>query len=168
MNINDAYKILEIEPDSNDNDIKKAYKKLAIKWHPDKNIENKEFAEKKFKEISQAFEILSNKHKYMTNDFESSSFINPNDLFNQIFKEMYINSRNINNTTTNTTVNNVFNFSTVNNNFSNFNSISSVSRSTVFKDGKKIETIKETKNGITKEQIIITDLANNSKQIINK
>jgi len=167
MNINDAYKILEIQPDSTDADIKKAYKKLAIKWHPDKNIENKEFAEKKFKEISQAFEILSNKHKYMNNNFDSSSFINPNDLFTQIFREMNINSRNTT-TTTSTTVNNVFNFSTVNSNFSNFNNISSISRTTVFKDGKKIETIKETKNGITKEQIIITDLANNSKQIINK
>jgi len=166
MNINDAYKILEINPNSNDNDIKKAYKRLAIKWHPDKNIENKEVAEKKFKEISQAFEILSNKNKYTSNNFESSSFINPNDLFNKIFREMDINSRNT--TSTTTTVNNIFNFSTVNNNFSNFNNISSISRNTVFKDGKKIETIKETKNGITKEQIIITDLANNSKQIINK
>tara|TARA_Y100000992_G_scaffold69024_2_gene43125 strand:- start:489 stop:995 length:507 start_codon:yes stop_codon:yes gene_type:complete len=168
MNLNDAYKILEISPNSNDNDIKKAYKKLAIKWHPDKNIENKESAEKKFKEISQAFEILSNRQKFNNNNFNYSSSINPNDLFEQMFREMNIKSTNTNTTTR---VNNVFNFSSVTNNFSNFNNFnnfSSISSSSVIRDGKKIETVRETTNGITKEKTIITDLKNNTKQIINK
>ena len=57
------YEILGISKNSDDNEIKRSYKKLAIKWHPDKNPDNKVEAEKKFKEISEAYQVLSDPQK---------------------------------------------------------------------------------------------------------
>lgn len=54
----DYYKILGVPKDADDNSIKKAYRKLAIQYHPDKNPGNDE-AEAKFKDISEAYETLS-------------------------------------------------------------------------------------------------------------
>ncbi|MED6122508.1 hypothetical protein PIB30_040416 [Stylosanthes scabra] len=59
----DYYKTLEVERTATDEDLKKAYRKLAMKWHPDKNPTNKKDAETKFKQISEAYEILSDPHK---------------------------------------------------------------------------------------------------------
>eukprot|EP01036_Dinobryon_divergens_P047105 gene47105-63085_t len=59
----DYYKILGVKKSSNEKAIKKAYKKLALKWHPDKNPKNKEAATKKFAEISEAYEVLSDPEK---------------------------------------------------------------------------------------------------------
>ncbi|XP_063145018.1 uncharacterized protein LOC134487258 isoform X2 [Candoia aspera] len=59
----DYYKLLEIPRDASDNDIKKAYRKKALQWHPDKNPERKNFAEQKFKEVTEAYEVLSDKAK---------------------------------------------------------------------------------------------------------
>lgn len=55
----DLYIILGVGKESTVDDIKRAYRKLALRWHPDKNPEQKEEAEKKFKEISAAYDILS-------------------------------------------------------------------------------------------------------------
>lgn len=59
MEFKDYYKILELNNTASQDDVKKAYRKLARKYHPDLNPNNKE-AEKKFKEINEANEVLSN------------------------------------------------------------------------------------------------------------
>ncbi|XP_018904802.1 dnaJ homolog subfamily B member 6 isoform X2 [Bemisia tabaci] len=59
----DYYRVLEITRTATAADIKKAYRKLALKWHPDKNIDNHDEANKKFKEISEAYEVLSDEKK---------------------------------------------------------------------------------------------------------
>ncbi|XP_017756249.1 PREDICTED: dnaJ homolog subfamily B member 6-like isoform X1 [Eufriesea mexicana] len=64
----DYYKILEVQRTATSADIKKAYRKLALKWHPDKNPENLEEANKKFKEISEAYEVLIDDAKRRTYD----------------------------------------------------------------------------------------------------
>lgn len=59
----DYYKILQVDKNANDDDLKKAYRKLAMKWHPDKNPNNKKDAEAKFKQISEAYDVLSDPQK---------------------------------------------------------------------------------------------------------
>lgn len=53
----DYYEILEVERNVTEEELKKAYKKLAMKWHPDKNPNNNKDAETKFKLISEAYEV---------------------------------------------------------------------------------------------------------------
>ncbi|CAN8271018.1 unnamed protein product [Cochlearia groenlandica] len=59
----DYYKLLQVDRSATEDDLKKAYRKLAMKWHPDKNPTNKKDAEAKFKQISEAYEVLSDPQK---------------------------------------------------------------------------------------------------------
>ncbi|XP_062512680.1 uncharacterized protein LOC134185451 [Corticium candelabrum] len=55
----DAFEILELSPDASKEDIRSAYKRLALLWHPDKHNEDREIATKKFQEISAAYKRLT-------------------------------------------------------------------------------------------------------------
>jgi len=57
------YAILGIEKNASQEDIKKAYRKSALKWHPDKNRERQEEASEKFREIAEAYDVLSDQEK---------------------------------------------------------------------------------------------------------
>ncbi|XP_068196898.1 dnaJ homolog subfamily B member 6a [Antennarius striatus] len=105
----DYYQVLAVRRDASAEDIKKAYRKLALRWHPDKNPENKEEAEKKFKELSEAYEVLSDANKRSIYDrygkegltgngtgsgghfhngdhfHEPFTFRNPDDVFREFF-----------------------------------------------------------------------------------
>ena len=59
----DYYKILGVKRNATDREIKKAYRKQALKWHPDKNKDNEEEATKKFTDVSVAYEVLSDEKK---------------------------------------------------------------------------------------------------------
>ena len=98
----DYYEVLGIDRNADDAAIKKAYRKLAMKYHPDRNPDNKE-AEEKFKELGEAYEVLSDADKRAAYDrmgheaFKNGGmggmggaggfggFTDPADLFSQIF-----------------------------------------------------------------------------------
>lgn len=100
----DYYEILGISRDANDREIKKSYKRLAIKFHPDRNPGNIS-AENKFKEIKEAYEVLSNPEKRAAYDqyghaiFEQSGMGNGStssrssadfsDIFGDVFGDIF-------------------------------------------------------------------------------
>lgn len=88
------YDILYVDPDADQETIKKAYRKLAVKYHPDKQTsENKKVAEEKFKEITKAYEVLSNPESRKKYDMFGESSIdsdidehqNPMDFIGKMF-----------------------------------------------------------------------------------
>ncbi|CAI0385325.1 unnamed protein product, partial [Linum tenue] len=86
----DYYKILQVDRNASDDDLKKAYRKLAMKWHPDKNPNNKKDAEARFKQISEAYEVLSDSQKRAVYDQygEEGLKFNPrnaDDIFAEVF-----------------------------------------------------------------------------------
>lgn len=88
MNKRDYYEVLGVEKNSSKEDIKKAYRKLAMQYHPDRNPDDKE-AEEKFKEAAEAYEVLSNDEKKSKYDRfghnglrgGAEGFSNINDIF---------------------------------------------------------------------------------------
>jgi DnaJ homolog subfamily B member 6 len=63
MSKRDYYEVLGLQKTATEDEIKKTYRKLALKWHPDKNPDNREEAENKFKEIGEAYSVLSDPNK---------------------------------------------------------------------------------------------------------
>ncbi|KAL4424051.1 hypothetical protein ABPG75_001352 [Micractinium tetrahymenae] len=59
----DFYAILGVKKDATEEELKKAYRKLALKWHPDRNRDKVEEATEKFKEVSEAYDVLSDAQK---------------------------------------------------------------------------------------------------------
>jgi len=73
----DYYSILKVEKTATKEEIKKAYKELARKWHPDKNPDNQELATKKFKEVSEAYQVLSDDSKRRVYDRDGKDGLFP-------------------------------------------------------------------------------------------
>jgi DnaJ-class molecular chaperone len=91
MQKKDYYSILGVEKNSSEDDIRKSYRKLALQHHPDKNPGNEEAVEK-FKEISEAYSVLSNSDKRRQYDMMGSVDDNfmgedPFSVFNNIFQQ---------------------------------------------------------------------------------
>ncbi len=97
----DYYEILEVSKDATFEEIKKAYRRLALKYHPDRNPGDKE-AEEKFKLINEAYQVLSDKEKRSLYDrygkaglegqfegFSQSSYDDIMDFFESIFGETF-------------------------------------------------------------------------------
>jgi DnaJ-class molecular chaperone len=86
------YDILGVSKDADEKEIAKQYKKMAVKWHPDKNLNNKEEAEEKFKEIAEAYEVLSDPKKRKLYDkhgkegLKQEHHIDPEELFKHMFE----------------------------------------------------------------------------------
>lgn len=113
MSKRDYYEVLGIDKNATEDEIKKAYRRLALKHHPDRNPDNQKQAEEKFKEICEAYEVLSDAQKRKTYDqfgheglrsafkgtggFEWSDFTHYSDLedifgdFSSIFESFGVN-----------------------------------------------------------------------------
>ena len=165
--LNKYYTILELNPGASEDEIKKAYKKLALKYHPDRNKDSD--AADKFKEISDAYQVLTKKSDPQQsggNMNPNFGFINPNELFTHFF-----------NSSGGGFVNIGGGFHQINPQMANMmpgigimpggmqiniqrmpNRVNRSSVTTQIINGQKIETITEVINGNIRKRTIVTDL----------
>lgn len=156
------YQVLELQNNASDEEVKKAYKKMAVKYHPDKHAnsseQEKKEAEENFKKIADAYDVLTNKEKHMPS-FAQGNFrrgsIDPHEIFNQIFKDMNIGRQ----------MNGMHHGMNVSINMpGNMNRVMRSSSVSIV-NGRRVETINETINGVTRQQTIVSDLNNGSQQM---
>ena len=101
MSKRDFYEVLGVGRDASDRDIKKAYRRLAMKYHPDRNPDDKA-AEEKFKEANEAYEVLSDAQKKAAYDQYGHAGVDPNmggghghgaggfgDIFGDVFGDIF-------------------------------------------------------------------------------
>ena len=165
----DFYKILGVNKDATEAEIKKAYRKLALKWHPDKNPNNREEAEEKFKKINEAYSVLSDKNKRKQYDhggnFDFDFSFNADDIFKDFFggKDPFSEFFKFDD---DNDFGGGFNFETNfggdfggSFSFSSFSSSSSGSKRTITKtvNGKTVHRTEETTFKDGKKQVIVTE-----------
>jgi molecular chaperone DnaJ len=98
----DFYKLLNVDRNASDAEIKKSYRSLAMKFHPDRNADNPEAAEVKFKQIKEAYEILSDSKKRSAYDQFGHAGVDPSmggrpgggaegfsDIFGDVFGDIF-------------------------------------------------------------------------------
>ena len=163
---NDYYKILGVKKEATDAEIKKAYRKLALKWHPDKNPNNREEAEEKFKKINEAYSVLSDKDKRRQYDrggdfsFDFGSF-NADDIFKDFFggKDPFEEFFGNDGFGFESSFGDFGDFGGGSFSFSSFSSSSSGSKRTITKtvNGKTIHRTEETTIKDGKKQVIVTE-----------
>jgi len=76
----DYYNVLKVNRNANEDDLKKSYRRMAMKWHPDKNPTSKKEAEAKFKQISEAYDVLSDPQRRQIYDQYGEEGLKSTDL----------------------------------------------------------------------------------------
>lgn len=174
--MDEDYKMLGLQPGASETEVKKAYRKQALKYHPDKNSTPE--AEEMFKKISQAYENITNPKPTNTQsstNFPHTQFVNPNEIFKMFFE----NNKNLFHDQNDIFSQPLFSFysgpfpqnfpSQPNTSFSQTQSFSNIRSpgfsssfsTTTIQNGKRIQTIKENKNGVKTERKIVSDLRTN-------
>ena len=170
MDKNQCLQVLELTANASPEDIKKAYKKMALKYHPDRqeqslSAEEKKQAEEKFKQISEAYELLMNPEKFNTmnngHPGVGRGCVDPNELFAQIFRDMNMNHGH--GQGHGHPFSNIFEMH-INGGMPANNNVMR-SSSVFFINGQKIEKVTEIINGVAHEHTFIS--GNNPEQFQN-